>query len=256
MDVSVKHNGTTISSYVIQYEREHKICTSIGRLNIVLAISYPTQIDPWDTFDIYENGNFQVRYYASDVVFSVPDSTITVECQDNSKRLVDYFIPDQYTVDYPSYTRYWIEKFLDEAGINYQFNTNSQGNLLSNYTSLGLTSGYDQIMQLLQLSGWYMYFDGNGKAIIGSLSKELTSVSGTYNKNNILYIAKISDDKMLRNRAVVWGAYNILFQEYAFADLKTHTRWNYDHRDLRTMVVANSNIPNKSSAIYTLSTEC
>jgi hypothetical protein len=249
LNVQVKHNSVDISSYVISYEREHKICTGIGRLNVVLAINYPTNIDPWDSFDIWENGSFQVRYYVSDVVFSVPDATVTVECQDNSKRLVDYFIPDQYTVDYPSYTRYWIQKFLDEAGISYQFNTSSQGNLLSNFTSLGLTSGYDQIMQLLQLSGWYMYFDGNGVAVIGSLNKDLSSVSGTYNKTDILNIAKVSDDKMLRNRAVVWGAYNSLFQQYAFADLKTHTRWNYDHRDLRTMVISNSNIPNKASAV-------
>lgn len=249
MNVQVKIEGVDRSEYVIEYSREHKICSGIGRLNVVLSITFPDSIDPWQTVDIWENGSFQVRYYVSDVVFSVPDSTITLECQDNSKRLVDYFIPDQYTVDYPSYTRYWIQKFLDEAGINYTFNTTSQGNLLSNFTSLGLTSGYDQIMQLLQLSGWYMYFDGNGVAIIGSLVKELSSISGTYNKTNILNITKISDDKMLRNRAVVWGAYNTLFQQYAFADLKTHTRWNYDHNDLRTMVISNSNIPNKASAV-------
>src|SRR5512147_2981932 len=122
MNVEVRHNGTDISSKVISYEREHRICTSIGTLELILEGTYSTAINPWDSFAIYENGSHKVTYYVSDVSHSVPEGTITVECQDKSKRLVDYFIPTSYTIDYPSYTRYWIEKFLTEAGLDYTFN--------------------------------------------------------------------------------------------------------------------------------------
>jgi hypothetical protein len=248
MNVAVKHQGTTITGRVVSYNREHRICTGIGTLELVLEGTYATTISPHHTIDIWENGSFQVRYYVSDVSRNVPDNTITVQCQDKSKYLVDYFIPTSYTIDYPSYTRYWIEKFLDEMGVTYQFTTASQGNLLSNYTQLGLQSGYDQIMMLLQLSGWYMYFDGNGKAIIGALTTDLASSAGSVGKTDILDIKKVTDDKMLRNRAVVWGQYDGFTGQYAFADVSVHTRENYDHNDLRAMVISNSNIPDKNSA--------
>lgn len=248
MNVSIRHNGSNISSHVIEYEREHKICTGIGQLNIVIAANIGRTFEPWDSIDIWENGSFQVRYYVSSISTSKPAATITLECQDKSKRLVDYFIPDQYTIDYPSYTGYWIKKFLTEAGITYQFRGSDVGVLISNNTALGLTPAYEQIMQLLQLSGWYMYFDGNGVAKIGSLDTELSNVRGTYGLHDIISIAKISDDKMLRNRAVVWGAFDPIRNQNSYADLATRTRWNYDSRDLRAMVVSNGNIPNRSSA--------
>lgn len=248
MNLAVKHNGTTITGRVISYTREHRICTGIGTLELVLEGTYATSISPHHTIDIWENGSFQVRYYVSDVAHNVPSGTITIQCQDKSKYLVDYFIPTSYTIDYPSYTRYWIELFLDEMGVQYIFNTTSQGNLLSNYTQLGLQSGYDQIMMLLQLSGWYMYFDGNGKAVIGPLATNLATSAGSLGKTDILDIKKVTDDKMLRNRAVVWGEYDGFTGQYAFADVSVHTRENYDHNDLRAMVISNSNIPNKNSA--------
>jgi len=248
VEVLVKHNGTNITHHVISYTREARICTGIGTLDITLEGTYSATISPWHTIDIHENGSFQVRYYVSDVTHSVPGGTITLQCQDISKRLVDYFIPDSYSIDYPSYTRYWIEKFLDEAGISYQFENEFQGNLLSNYTQLGLTPAYDQIMLLLQLSGWYMYFDGNGVAVIGSLNIDLAETHTSLGKTDIINIVKKSNDNMLRNRALVWGSFNPLGQSYAFADITVKTPWNYDSRDVRTMVVSNQNISDSGSA--------
>ncbi len=248
MDLLVKHSGTNITSHVLGYEREHKICTGIGTLKVEIERTISRTFDPWDSVDIWENGSFQVRYYISNVVDSVPDGKITLECQDLSKKLVDFFIPDSYTIDYPSYTRYWIELFLDMAGVDYIFNTASSGNLISNNTQLGLVPAYEQILVLLQLSGWYMYFDGNGKAVIGPLETDLASTTRKLAKTDIISIAKLSDDKMLRNRALVLGAFDPYSLSYASADVTIHTRWNYDNRDVRAMVVANSNIPNRGSA--------
>lgn len=248
MNVQVKHNGVDISDYVISYERTHYICSSVGEMQMILSATYSPEIVPHDDIKVYENGDFKVTYYVSDVDRSVPDGTITLQCQDRSKYIVDYFIPDSYTIDYPSYTRFWIEKFLDEAGVNYSFTTASQGNLLSNFTALGLQPAYDQIMMLLQLSGWFMYFDGDGTAIIGTLDTDLAETAGFVNKSDILEIKKITDDKMLRNRAVVWGQFDGFRNEYAFADISVDTPYNYDTRDKRAMVISNNNIPNKSSA--------
>lgn len=248
MDVAVKHNGSFITSYVKSYDRVHKICTGIGTLQLVVSDTVPVAFDPWDEIDIYENGDFKVRYYVSSVDWQIPNTEIVIDCQDNSKRLVDYFIPDQYTIETPTFTRDWIETFLDEVGVSYDFNVSSQGNLLSNHTSLGLMSAYEQILILLQLSGWYMYFDGNGVAKIGTLNTDLTDYQENFQREDILDISLQKNDRMLRNRALVWGNFNTISLARVFADVTVHTPWNYDDNDIRTMVVANSNIPNNSSA--------
>ena len=248
MNVQVKHNSVDITNYVIAYDREHKICTGVGQLTLEVAQTIGRTFNPWDTIDIYENGSFQVKYYVSSVSHDIPKATYTIDCQDNSKRLVDYFIPDSYVIDYPTYTKYWIEKFLTEAGISYTFLTASYGSLLSNYTQLGLNSAYEQIKVLLQQSGWFMFFDGNGIAKIGTLDTDLSNIDETLNRGDILEITTKSHDKMLRNRALVLGAYDPLYDGRAMADLTVHTPWNYDHNDIRTVVISNSNIPNSSTA--------
>lgn len=248
MDILVRHNGVNITDEVLSYEREHKICTGVGTLTIDIERTTGRTFDPWDNIDIHENGDFKVRYFISDIIDSVPEGKVTLECQDESKRLVDFFIPESYIIETPSYTRTWIETFLDMAGVSYQFNTSSPGNLLSNHTQLGLTSAYEQILLLLQLSGWYMYFDGDGKAVIGSLETDLSGNSNSVDRSDILSINRASDDKMLRNRALVLGAFDPFTLSYAAADIVVHTRWNYDRNDVRSMVVANSNIPNAGSA--------
>lgn len=248
MNVQVKHNGTAITGFIISYERVHKICTGIGTLHVEISDNISRTFAPWDSIDIYENGDFKVRYYVSSIEHAINRSTYVLDCQDNSKRIVDYFIPDSYTVDYPSYTRYWIEKFLTEAGVSYEFTTNSQGTLLSNFTNLGLVTVYEQILTLLQMSGWYMYFDGNGVAIIGSLSLDFAVDRASVGKTDVLDISVESNDKMLRNKALVFGAYDAFTGTNAKASVTVHTPWNYDQRDVRTVVISNSNIPNNSTA--------
>ncbi len=248
MNVVVKHNGTNITSKTISYSREHKICTGIGMLELEVAITYAGTFDPWDKINIYENNKLAGGYFVSQVSKGQPGSTIIVTAQDNSKRLSDYFITDSYVVDYPSYSRYWIEKFLDEVGISYVFLTTSSGNLLSNNTSLGLTTAYDQILMLLQMSGWYITFRPNGTAVIGKLTTSFAGVKATAGKNKITEIRVIKNDQMLRNRVVVWGSGDPTHGRWVFADVSRNTKWNYDVRDKRTIVISNSNIPNVSSA--------
>jgi hypothetical protein len=154
MQVDIKHNGSSITQYVTGYNREHKICTGIGTIELEVSKTIGVTFDPWDTIDIYENGDYRVRYYVSAVEKVIPEGIIKISGQDNSKRVADYFIPDSYTIEEPSTTRYWIEKFLDEVGVSYIFTTTSQGSIMSNFTGLGLRTAYEQLTELLQMSGW------------------------------------------------------------------------------------------------------
>jgi hypothetical protein len=249
MDILVKHEGDNITSSVLSYEREHKICTGVGTITLEIERTIGRTFDPWDSIDIHENGDLKVTYYISSVRDSLPEGKIIVDAQDLSKKLVDYFIPESFTIETPSYTRTWMELFLDMAGVDYDFQTDSPGNLLSNHTQLGLTTVYEQMQVLLQLSGWYMFFDGSGTCVIGPLNADLADDTNSVDREDILSISANSDDRMLRNRALVLGAFDPYSLSYAVADLTVRTTWNYDSRDIRTMVVYNSNIPNVASAM-------
>lgn len=248
MNVRITHDGSTITSHVIRYDREHKICTGIGMLEMEVDYSYGATFNPWDVVNIYEGGSLKGKYFVSTVSEGQPNATITVTCQDNSKRLSDYFITDSYLIDYPSYTRYWIETFLKEVGISYKFTTESMGNLLSNNTALGLMSAYEQVIMLLQMSGWYITFDAGGSATIGKLEVSSAKPAGSFANKDIIEIKVDKNDRMYRNRVVVWGNGDPETDRWVFADVSKPTKWDYDKRDKRTILISNSNIPSVKSA--------
>lgn len=239
---SIIHESTDISNYAISFERNVQICTGIGTLDFVVTKDVPVSFSTWDSIILYEDSTKKGKFNISTISREATTGNYIVSCQDNSKRLVDYFITDFYEIDYYSTTRYWIELFLNEAGLSYEFNTTSQGSPLSENMSLGLSSAYDNIIQLLQLSGWYLYFDEDGKAIVGSLEVNSSVFSETFSDSEILTINENSNDSMLRNRAVVWGNSGI------FTEISTHTQWNYDTTDKRAVVLANSGIRDLATA--------
>src|SRR3990170_2004700 len=244
MPPAIEHNNVNVSNHLIRYTRNQQVCTGVGRLIVVFHFDIPRTFVTWDTIELFENGQKVGTYNVSTIKKDVTTGEIELECQDDSKRLMDYFISDSYIIDYFSYSRYWIEKFLDEAGISYQFTISSgdQGTPLSNNTSLGLDYAYNIITGLLQQNGWYLYFNQNNTAIIGDLSPSDISYDHYIVDEDIININYTRNDSKLRNRAVVWGSGNPSTGEWIFADISVHTPWNYDTLDKRAIVLANSNI--------------
>jgi len=251
MEVEVRFNGDDITTSVVSYNMQKKICTGVGSLEIevVTGGSY----DPWDIIEIWEYGIKKGKFFVSKILDTLETGVTTLSCLDNVKRIQDYYITESYLIDYPSTCKYWIEKFLTEAGVEYEFTVSGSGSLLSNNTSLGLSQAYDNIMTLLQMSGWYMYFDDDGIAIIGKLSTEIGDITESYSKSDIIDIKVDQNDNMLRNRVVVWGNQDPITQQWVFADVRHPTPWDYDSNDLRTLLISNSNIPDVANA-YSLAT--
>lgn len=246
-NIQVLHNSVDITEWVISYEREVKVCTGVGTLMLTVSDSYGTTFDPWDEIDIYEYGDFECTYYVNNEISNEPGYSVTLECQDNSKRLTDYFIDETFEITSQQHTGKWIRKILDLTGTSYTFVTGSVGQIMNNNTTLGAMGAMEQITQLLQMSGWYIYFEGNGNAVVGSLFEDDNTAKGSADESNIISIVVASDDKMLRNRAVVWGGANADGQQ-VFANVSTQTPWNYDSQDQRAIVIANSNIGSRSDA--------
>jgi len=249
MDIGITLNGSSITEYVIEYTRDVDICTGVGAINITLTDKMTSEISMWDTIVITEEGNKKGTFYVCTHDKNAPNGTITITAQDASKRMVDYFISEQYTVDYPTSARYWIIKFLTEAGVSYHFNTASSGAPMSLNMSIGLDSVYNIVINMIQISGWYMYFDEDGVCNIGKLSLTAGSWDDTYTDEEVLSLKSTKSDEMLRNRVVVWGK----GEEgvgWIYADTSSSTGWTRGSRDIRTIVYANPNIKTYGIAYY------
>jgi hypothetical protein len=246
MDCSVIWNGTDITNQVIYYNRTQNICSGVGTFKV--NIKRGLNIEIGHTIVLYEGGEKKGTYFIHTVSEDIPDSSITIEAQDGSKQLNDYFIAESYLIDYPTYTRTWIEKFLSEANISYSFNTNENGSPLSNNTALGMNNLYETLTYLLQSSGWYYYFNAENVCIIGQLDVDIHNYSLKITDSDILKIDTNTNDTMLRNRSVVWGNGNPETKSWVYSDLSVDTPWNYDQEDKRTVVLTNGYIKDNATA--------
>jgi hypothetical protein len=243
IDVKVKLGSHYVTSYVISYERTKSICTGIGSFNFVISKTVPHTLDLWDKVYLYEGSHKVGTYYIGETGESVNPGNLSVSCLDGSKKLTDYFISEQYTTTGITYSLYWLVKFLDEAGIDYDISAIEDDGLpIVKDTVLGMMSAYDQVFNLCQQNGWVFYFDKDNTCIIGSVIKDSESPDHSYKSHDIINMNIDKNDKMYRNRAVVWGKQDPITSQWVFADITKHTSWDYDNKDIRTMVLANSTI--------------
>ena len=242
MDVEVYREGSNITQWLISYQRDQAICDGIGTFSFKVPSTCTVNFDPWDTIVLWEGGDKKGTYYIVDISTPLPSSIINISCQDGSKKLTDYFITETYFIDYPTYTRYWIEKFLTEAGVSYSFNVSDQGNLLSNNTTLGMEFAMGTILTLLKQSGWYIYFDKDGDAIVGTATVNMNPAKLKLTDQDSLTVDFYTDDKNLRNRVVVYGGTGEQNKSYVTSEVSVDTPWQIDNKDKRTVVYTHSGI--------------
>jgi hypothetical protein len=247
MNVQLLHNGTDRTTDIIEYQRSQFICSGVGLLN------FNAKVDrgylPYDTIVIYEEGVKRGTYYVGSVERSYT-SGVTVSCQDGTKKLMDYFISEIFdTGDVPYYAQYLLEKYLTEAGVAYSIDATTGNSLVSNDTSFGHSSAYDCITPLLEQCGWYIYFDIDGLCHVNHISVNIDDYASTLNDDRILSLVVNKNDKMLRNKAIVWGKADPLTGQWVFASSSTITPYNYDENDYRSVILAKDVIKSVDAAI-------
>jgi hypothetical protein len=243
----IKHDGDDITDHVISYKREQQLCSGKGTFEMTLPLSYSRTFDPWDEIILFEDDIKKATYYIQTTTDDRTGGTKRIEAQDGSLKLESYFIGETYEIQEGQTTRYYIEKFLSDATVSYSFAVSDQGSPLAAGSQLGFASAYESITTLLQQSGWYLVFNANNTAIIGKLDVGHGSY-GTVLDDYVLQIHSTKHDKMLRNRAVVWGMGDPTTSEWIFADITRHTPWDYDARDIRTVCLSNSEIESQATA--------
>ena len=259
MNLEIRINGVDKHEHTISYSRNQNICSSIGTLDVVFDpdLDLFLTLEPYDEITIFENGIKKGTYYIIEFTRAANTGEYTVQCQDKSKRLQDFWLTTTYSTKNHITARYWISKFLDDAGIDYEFDLedgDSVGGLINNDMTFGPCSAYDVVIQMLQMSSWYMYFNADGQAIIGELFKSTDSTDLYADDYNIVSLRTNKNDKMLRNRVVVWGKSDPYNRGWVYADVSKSTAWDYDENDKRAVVISNSYIENATAA-YSLASK-
>jgi hypothetical protein len=249
--VQIILNDTDVTNQLLQYHREQSLCTGIGVANFSFVDNFTPSL--WDEIILYEYYNKKATYIVYNINRDKITNTLTIDCIDYSKKLSDYLITESYDTSESAYNdttaRYWIQKFLIDVGVEYDFQVLTDGAPISNYTKIGLQVAYDQIVSLLQMSGWFMYFDPDGVCIITSLAtkKKYSGQDFKITDRNVLRVNKKKKDDQLRNKVVVWGNSNPLYPPIRLS-LFRRTPWQIDASDWRTVVLSNPYIYYQSEA--------
>jgi hypothetical protein len=250
MDIDILYDGSSVTSEVISYERDKGICTGVGIVRVVFKREVSFTPTLYKKITIYEGGTKKGTYYIHTIDRELPSNFLVLSCQDASIKLQNYFIAENYFIDYPSSSDYWIKKFLTEATVSYQFDGVSAGTLLSNDTSLGMCTCMDVIVSLCQQNGWYFYFDEENVCHIGKLHINTGDSTATVDDTQILNFSTNTNDRLFRNRVLVWGNGDPTSNKWVFADIDWHGSFEneYGSNDIRTVVIANTNIKNVGTA--------
>lgn len=251
MAILITRNGEDITNLLLTYERTQSLCSGIGSLILTVEAKTAAEFESWDEVILEEDGRQVGMYYVSYFDHNLNSANKIINCQDNTKRLSDTYIAEMIPVVANTNAKYWIQYLMNQAGVSCIFTSPGNGSLLNPDSSMGLDNAYNLLLPLLQQSGWYMYINEVGEAVIGDLTININNVDIELNNEDILSVYTNKNDKMLRNRALVIGMTDAATDQQVYADIVTHTPWNYDNNDVRTVVYANSTIPNNGVA-YTL----
>lgn len=247
--IRIYHENTEITEFVVGLEISLDFCSSVGTLSLLVAGEYQpiSAAVIYDKIKIYLNDELYKTFLVSSITRRDPEFTYVLECVDGSKLLLDYFLGNLRVPSPGETTKSALIKIFQEAKVNYQFDVSGAGMLLSEYSPIGLKTAYDEVFGLLQISGWYLKFDKDNKAIIYRPPRNAPA-KATFDDSAILEIEVIRDSSPLRNRAVVWGGPDIYGGGYVYGEYKITAPWQIDEKDLRTMILSNPKIPTHATA--------
>lgn len=245
MGFEVRLNNNPISIY--SYTRVHDLCEGVGKLKVEVDSSLSINIG--DTLTLYENNIKKGDYFVKEIRRVVEEGKKYVDGQDDSWKLENLFVTENISIESAVTNLYYIEWLLNQADVNYSIDVNSsEAQYLEIGSTIGMTMGLDLLRELCRYSGWYFWFDSNNTCHISKIKKDLDNIADTIYDTEIINFESRKDDKMLRNRGLVYGGANTNSGGYILGEETRYTGYEYDSRDIRTVVYSNSSISYQASA--------
>lgn len=201
----------------------------------IVCNSTTKDIGDWISIDLGYTTNHTTVFggYIKMIDRDIPNNTYNITCQDAMIRAVDYFVaPDNPNVPF-SRTNIAAETLVGDvlalAGLTNYSHQDTSFTLAVNGTTaeVKLIGAYDYANSIADLVAWHLWASDDGTinfknrkpyvmygtsgqpgdiADTALAGKVISDTDGTY---NILSFAYSKNEKDLRNKVVVWGAYNI-----------------------------------------------
>lgn len=246
MSFEVRINGNNINNYLISYTRNHNLCEGVGKIKLEVDNNLSASIG--DTIVLYEDSIKKGEYFLKEITNVVEEGKKIIDGQDDSWKLENFFITDNLTVETAQTNLYYIEWLLSESGVDYDLDVDSsEAQYLELGTTIGMENAIDLLKNLCRYSAWYFWFDANNTCHISKIKTDIANTSETLTDDEILDISVKFDEKMLRNRGLVYGGANLINGGYIVGEQTRRTGYEYDNRDLRTVVYSNPNLSYQSS---------
>ena len=228
MRPTVKINGNDISDNVVSIETLDEYCNPGRRVTILLDTT-SIDIKTWEEVTVETTTDGLVFTGNVQSVEKETDGSTRVVARDAIQRLRVYFIAENYTVNGEG-AKYWIKKFVNEAGANIHFIEDYDMQLLNGMT-IGRVFAWDAIDEILLFCGWDIWCDEHNVIHVGRRMSDMSPTMSFSTGDNAASVKRLQDSEPCRNKAMVYTSVGTLTSEGRFG-------WEMDDKDIRTMVVA------------------
>lgn len=167
MDFQLVVGGQDLSSYLVKFERDAKLCQPGVDLVCHMNIDTPS-LNTWDTVTLRENGVLTLTGYLMAIrkLNDPSDSGFVLECADNWIRAIRAWNVTNNRKSSGESVKTWISTLLSEAGLSVIYNQGSDYQVIPDYP-IPIASYADLVLDLLKFGGWYARCNPDGVIEVG-----------------------------------------------------------------------------------------
>jgi len=204
MDVTVEIQGNDVGDYLISVEREEKLCSAGQTWTVELDLNYATEIMPWNSIVIYEEGNKVLTGYVASIVdhWGGGPPGITVTGIDTWKLALDGWSTEVYEVNSGDTVKGLMARYLDEVGLSYSI-SDVVDQPMPDSMYIPYMPISEIIYDLASSVAAYIRVDEDGVVQIGHVFEGDGPDIAT--GDNLISISVEENDAKARNKVVVWG---------------------------------------------------
>src|SRR3990167_10366276 len=162
-NIQVTIGGQDLSSYCESLEREAHLCQPSTTFTLTMSPNTPqTNLNPWSTVVLYEQGTKVLTGYVEQVYFNRPPAKIVVRGKDNWKRAADWFIHEElYSTG--EKVGAWVSYFCNLVGLPYTIlATSGSANAVKVDMQMGLQHVSEGLLAACAYAGWCIRVNPNG----------------------------------------------------------------------------------------------
>lgn len=235
-------DGTDLSDYVINYQRNESMCEPGAYFVLTMTRKKPdnSMLDIGISDDVVieekYGGGFDrtIKGFVTSVNIDAEKATMQVSGADKYILLADYFLDDREVTGGET-VAYWIEEICGRAGLSVQFDadadTPTKGSGTEEGTPLGLQFALDSIKMLERRGSVYTRYDSDlDKVVVYRLDTSEPKVN--INSTNLVNINRQTATESTRNVVKAWGGFR-----YDWLDGKTEQIFGSARIDMDELVV-------------------